>query len=119
MRTARFVVTMLDGTKHDVVGVYMALGDRIEYERVYARSIFDKGKIDMQADGSGSATVDMNKVEEESRVFFVWKMLQRAEVPVGSFDDFWPGLESMDGPEFLDGPLDPTVEDQQPGSLPS
>lgn len=119
MKTAHVVAVMLNGEKHDVVGVYMALGDRIEYERRYGSSIFAKGKVTREADGTSKAELDTGAIDEESRTYFVWKMLKRAELPVGDFDDFWPDLEKIEGPEFLEGPADPTDEGLQPGSSPS
>jgi hypothetical protein len=114
----RVVAVMLDGTKHEAVGVYMALSDRVAFERIYNRSIIDLRRETKLLDAEGDAQAPVTNLREEQTAYFCWRTLTRGECPVGGFEDF---LEQVEGVtlERLDGPVDPTAPDPLPGTSPS
>lgn len=105
MASMRVTATMLDGTKHEAIGVFMALSDRIAFEKR-----FDSSFSKMQADRAN--------VREEESAYFAWRTLTRAECAVGGFEDFIEAVEEVEL-ERLDGPVDPTDPAPPPGMLPS
>lgn len=88
---AHVVVTLLDGKKAEATGEYMALADRVAYERRFNESamvlsqmsdVFDEktGKVKKGADISG--------VREEWLAFFAWRLLKREGVAGEDYDSF-------------------------------
>jgi len=55
---------------------------------------------------------------EEQTGFYCWRLLTRAECPVGGFEDFLEGVEEVTL-EALEGPADPTDPVPLPGPSPS
>ncbi len=115
MTTARITALMLDGTKHEATGVYLALADRLAFERRFGYSIFrDTKRMRVEQDGTGTAEVDVGDLREEEHAFMCWCILHRAGL-VGDYDVFTAGVESIGRPDFQDGPVDPTDPDLPPG----
>lgn len=117
MTTARITAVMLDGTKHEATGVYMALADRVAYERQYESSIIALGRAARALRDDGDAA-DVPDLRLEQDVFFSWRLLERGGRPVGTFEEFLTGVEDIDV-DVQEGPADPTAEALQPGTLPS
>jgi hypothetical protein len=115
MASMRVVAIMLDGTKHEAVGVYMALSDRVAFERHYDLSLMALRK---EARESQTGEGDPATFREEQTGYFCWRLLTRAECPVGGFEDFLEGVEEVTL-EALEGPADPMVPAPLPGPLPS
>ncbi|MGQ0669180.1 MAG: hypothetical protein ACT4PO_05850 [Actinomycetota bacterium] len=105
---------MLDGTKHEAIGIYMALADRVAFERRYASSILD---IAREAKAMGADGIPMTKIDlnEERAAFFSWRVLDRADAGAGAFEEFLEAVEEI-SIEKLEGPADPTVADPPPGT---
>ncbi len=114
----RVVAVMLDGTKHEAVGVYMALSDRIAFERSYDLSIIELKRETKLLDAEGNAEVPVRNLREEQTAYFCWRTLTRGDCPVGGFEDFLEQVEEVKL-ERLDGPVDPTVPDPLSGDSPS
>jgi hypothetical protein len=114
----RVVAVMLDGTKHEAVGVYMALSDRIMFERIYDVSVVELRRESRKIDADGEATSEVRTLREEQTAYFCWRTLTRGECPVGGFDDFLENVEEVKL-EKLDGPVDPTDPSPLPGTSPS
>jgi hypothetical protein len=122
---ARVTAIMLDGTKHEGTSVWQALSDRVAFERRYATSILSaaqKLKGNLDEEGNPTEGFDWSLVNEERLAFFAWRVLRRAERPVGDFDDFIDNvedieLEALEGP--ADGPADPTNVDPLDADQPS
>jgi hypothetical protein len=111
MASMRVVAVMLDGTKHEAVGVYMALSDRVAFERH-----FDISMMQLRREARGEE--GLNAFREEQTGFYCWRLLTRAECPVGGFEDFLEGVEEVTL-EPLEGPADPTDPVPLPGPSPS
>lgn len=118
MSSMRVVAVMLDGTKHEAVGVYMALSDRVAFERIYNTSVIELKRETRLLDEEGNAQAPVEKLREEQTAYFCWRTLSRGDCPVGGFEDFLEGVEGVTL-ERLDGPLDPTAPDPLPGESPS
>jgi len=114
----RVVAVMLDGTKHEAVGVYMALSDRVAFERIYDVSVVELRRESRKIDDEGEATAPVQILREEQTAYFCWRTLTRGECPVGGFDDFLENVEEVKL-EKLDGPVDPTDPGPLPGTSPS
>jgi len=114
----RVTAVMLDGTKHETVGVYMALSDRIAFERLYKLSIIDLKRETKLLDAEGDATAPVRNLREEQTAYFAWRSLTRGDCPVGGFEDFLEVVEEIKL-ERLDGPVDPTDPAPLPGTSPS
>ncbi len=118
MASMRVVAIMLDGTKHEAVGVYMALSDRVAFERIYNVSVVDLKREAKMIDDEGNAKAPVPTLREEQTAYFTWRALTRGECPVGGFEDFLEGVEDITL-ERLDGPVDPTVPAPVLGESPS
>jgi hypothetical protein len=118
MASMRVMATMLDGTKHEAVGVYMALSDRVMFERLYNVSVVDLKREARNIDADGNATGPVPTLREEQTAYFTWRTLTRGECPVGGFEDFIEAVEEITL-ERLDGPVDPTDPAPLPGTSPS
>lgn len=118
MTSMRVVAMMLDGTKHEAVGVYMALSDRVAFERLYNLSVIDLKRETKLLDAEGNAEAPVRNLREEQTAYFCWRTLTRGECPVGGFDDFLEQVEEVKL-ERLDGPVDPTDPGPPPGTSPS
>lgn len=114
----RVIAVMLDGTKHEAVGVYMALADRVAFERIYNLSVIDLKRETKLLDAEGNAEAPVRNLREEQTAYFCWRTLTRGDCPVGGFDDFLEQVEEVKL-ERLDGPVDPTDAGPQPGTSPS
>jgi len=114
----RVVAVMLDGTKHEAVGVYMALSDRVAFERLYKLSIIDLKRESKLIDAEGDAEAPVRNLREEQTAYFCWRTLTRGDCPVGGFEDFLEAVEEVKL-ERLDGPVDPTDPAPAPGESPS
>lgn len=112
MTTARVTAVMLDGTKHDATGVFMALADRVAFERLFNVSVLQMRREAGAVDDTGS---DVGGLREERAAFFTWRVLSRASCPVGSFEEFLDTVDSI-GVERLEGSLDPTDAGLPPGT---
>jgi len=110
----RVVAVMLDGTKHETIGVYMALSDRVAFERLYAVSVVELRRETKLLDDEGNATAPVALLREEQTAWFSWRALTRGDCPVGGFEDFLEGVEEIQL-ERLDGPVDPTDSGPPPG----
>lgn len=111
MTTMRVVAVMLDGTKHEVVGVYMALSDRVAFERLYNKSLIDLRRDTRHLDADEAPA---SGLREEQTAFFCWRTLARGGCPVGDFEAFLDSAEDVTL-ERLDGPVDPTEPGLPPG----
>lgn len=118
MTSMRVVAVMLDGTKHEAIGVYMALADRVAFERHYNLSITELKRETKLLDDEGNAEAPVRSLREEQTAYFSWRTLTRAECPVAGFEDFLEGVEEIKL-ERLDGPVDPTAPPPVPGESPS
>ena len=119
MNSARTVAVMLDGTKHEAVGVFMPLSDRVAFERRYNLSILEMARVTKDnLDDKGIPIGPVPDLTEERTAFFTWRLLARGECPVGSFDEFLDGVERIEI-ERLEGEADPTDGGPLPGILPS
>jgi hypothetical protein len=115
MTTARITAVMLDGTKHEATGVFMALSDRVAFERLYNVSALEMARQTDLLAPDGTPTAAVSDLREERHAFFCWRLLRRAELPVGEFDEFIENTEECHI-ETLKGPVDPTDPDQPPGT---
>jgi hypothetical protein len=118
MASMRVVAVMLDGTKHEAIGVYMALSDRVAFERLYNVSVVDLKREARNIDAEGNAQAPVPTLREEQTAYFTWRALTRGDCPVGGFEDFLEAVEEITL-ERLDGPVDPTVPAPAPGESPS
>lgn len=110
MTSMRVVAVMLDGTKHEAVGSYMPLADRVAFERKWGvafESLFT-------VDGDG-ANISGPEWRDERGAFFTWCVLHRGGAAVGDFDAFVENADAVTV-ERLDGPVDPTAEEPLPMS---
>ena len=115
MGSARIVAVMLDGTKHEAVGVFMALADRVAFERQYDVSVLEMRRQTEMLDPDGKPKADVTALREERTAFFCWRTLHRGEQPVGDFEGFLDGVEEVQI-ERLEGPADPTDAGLPPGT---
>jgi hypothetical protein len=114
---ARVTAIMLDGTKHQGESVWQALSDRVAFERRYATSIYAataKLKDSLDEKGAPTEGFDWSLVNEERLAFFAWRVLRRAERPVGEFEEFLDGVEEIEL-EAMDI-ADPTDAGQPPAN---
>ena len=118
MASWRVVAITLDGTKHEAVGVYMALSVRVAFERLYNVSVVDLRREARLIDDEGNAQAPVANLREEQTAYFAWRTLTRGDCPVGGFEDFLETVEEIKL-ERLDGPVDPTVPAPAPGESPS
>ena len=118
MTSMRVVAVMLNGDKHEAVGVYMALSDRVTFERLYDVSVMELKRQSKVIDEEGNAQAAVPNLREEQTAYFCWRTLTRGECPVGGFEDFLENVEEVQI-ERLDGPVDPTVPGPLPGTSPS
>jgi len=115
MTTARIVATMLDGAEHDKTGTYMALADRVAFERLYNVSILEMARESRTLSTSGDDPVP--ELREERAAFFAWRLLLRSGAEVGDFDSF---LDNADGLSIeVLKTVDPTDPAPEPGTSPS
>jgi len=111
----RVVAVMQDGTKHETVGAYMALSDRVAFERKYAVSVAELRRETRRLD---DPEADVSSLREEHTAFYAWLTLRRGDCPVGDFDAFIGDVDDLTL-ERLDGPVDPTDPGPLPGTSPS
>src|SRR5262245_61361199 len=118
MTTARVVAVYFDGTKHEAVGSFMALSDRVHFERRYNLSVLEMQRQSDLLSPDCKAAGNVTDLREERMAYFAWKTLVRGDPAVGDFEAFVDSVDDL-SIERLDGPVDPTVEVPQPGMLPS
>lgn len=107
MGNARVVALMLDGTKHEATGVFMALADRVAFERLYNVSVLELNRQTDLLNEDGTPRGKVDELREERSAFFVWRTLERGEQAVGDFEGFLEAVEEIQI-ERLAGPVDPT-----------
>lgn len=113
--------TMFDGTEHKATGEYLALADRVAFERKFGistailskhASLFDdKGTLKDDADLSD---LEGNVAEQHS--FLSWRLLSRGGCDVGDFDTFIDACVNIEVGPKEDGGVDPTIAEAQPGN---
>jgi len=112
-RTARIAALMFDGTKHEAIGTYMGLSDRVAFERLFSVSY-----TDMWRAGLGGKPVPGPEYREERAAWFCWRLLRRCEEDVpDTFDAFVEACEELKI-EDLDERLDPTDAEARTESSP-
>ena len=115
MTTARITAVMLDGTKHEATGAYMALADRVAFERRYSATILEMSRAAQMLDAEGNVRpdADISGLREERTAFFAWRVLQRAGQASEDYDQF---LEAVEEITIDTGEMDPTGPVQAPGT---
>lgn len=105
MTTAHVTAVMLDGVEHEATGVYMALADRVAFERIYNVSILEMARESRSLSGKDDAPVP--ELREERAAYFAWRLLDRASAGVGDFDHFLENADEL-RIEVIAKPVDPT-----------
>jgi len=105
---------MLDGTKHEAVGSFMALSDRVQFERRYNLSVLEMARQSDLLSPDGRPRANVTDLREERMAYFAWKTLVRGDPAVGDFEVFVDTVDELTI-ERLVGPVDPTAEVPPPG----
>lgn len=110
MATAQITAVMLDGTKHEATGAYMALADRVAFERKYESSIIEMSRQarHLGEDGMPLDESDLSGLREERAAFFAWRTLERGGCPVGEFDAWLDAVDEITI-DRMEGEADPTA----------
>lgn len=101
---ARVTAVMLDGSKVEAEGPYMATADRIAFEELFSMAFGALGR---------------DVIQERQAAFFSWCLLHREGVIADEFDVFKTKVEEIEIDAEESANVDPTEPDQPIDSSPS